>query len=60
MFLTGSLRSDRLHPAGELTMRDLLQILPMRDLVMVVEATGQQLYKSLDNAVSRYPALDGR
>ncbi|XP_063043095.1 5'-nucleotidase-like [Engraulis encrasicolus] len=57
---SGTLRSDRLHPAGDLTMRDLLQILPMRDLVLVVEATGQQLYHSLENSVSRYPELDGR
>ncbi|XP_041926794.1 5'-nucleotidase-like isoform X2 [Alosa sapidissima] len=36
------------------------EILPMKDLVLVVEATGQQLYECLENAVSRYPALDGR
>ena len=41
-------------------MRDLLQILPINDLVLVVEATGQQLYEGLENGVRNYPELDGR
>ncbi|XP_036382207.1 snake venom 5'-nucleotidase-like [Megalops cyprinoides] len=57
---SGTLRSDRIHPAGLLTMHDLLQILPMQDPVLVVEATGQQLYEGLENGVRNYPALDGR
>ncbi|XP_034152385.1 trifunctional nucleotide phosphoesterase protein YfkN-like [Esox lucius] len=57
---SGTLRSDRLHPAGPLTMHDLLQILPIRDPVLVVEATGQQILEGLENGVSNYPALDGR
>ncbi|KAL0979082.1 hypothetical protein UPYG_G00180280 [Umbra pygmaea] len=57
---SGTLRSDRLHMAGPLTMRDLLQILPMRDPVLVVEVTGQKLLEGLDNGVSYYPALNGR
>ncbi|XP_062310718.1 trifunctional nucleotide phosphoesterase protein YfkN-like isoform X1 [Osmerus eperlanus] len=57
---SGTLRSDRIHPTGPLTMRDLLQILPIKDLVLVVEATGQQLYEGLENGVRNYPELDGR
>uniref|UniRef100_A0A667X1U6 Ecto-5'-nucleotidase n=1 Tax=Myripristis murdjan TaxID=586833 RepID=A0A667X1U6_9TELE len=57
---SGTLRSDRIHPAGPLTMHDLMQILPIMDLVLVVEATGQQLYEGLENSVKNYPALDGR
>ncbi|KAJ7993618.1 hypothetical protein DPEC_G00256500 [Dallia pectoralis] len=57
---SGTLRSDRVHPVGPLTMHDLLQILPMRDHVLVVEATGQLLLDGLENGVSSYPALDGR
>lgn len=41
-------------------MHDLLQILPLKDPVLVVEATGQQLYEGLENGVSIYPDLDGR
>ncbi|XP_035235995.1 5'-nucleotidase-like isoform X1 [Anguilla anguilla] len=57
---SGTLRSDTVHPAGPLTMHDLLQILPMQDPVLVVEASGRQLYEGLENAVRNYPALDGR
>ncbi|KAJ8380796.1 hypothetical protein SKAU_G00015740 [Synaphobranchus kaupii] len=57
---SGTLRSDTIHPAGLLTMHDLLQILPMQDPVLVVEVTGQHLYEGLENAVRNYPALDGR
>ncbi|XP_078141304.1 mannosylglucosyl-3-phosphoglycerate phosphatase-like [Centroberyx gerrardi] len=57
---SGTLRSDRIHPAGPLTMHDLMQILPMKDLVLVAEATGQQLYEGLENSVKNHPALDGR
>ncbi|CAB1320119.1 unnamed protein product [Coregonus sp. 'balchen'] len=36
------------------------EILPINDPVLVVEATGQQLYEGLENGVRNYPALDGR
>ena len=54
------MRSDTVHQAGALTMHDLLQILPMQDPVLVLEATGQQLYEALENSVRNYPTLDGR
>eukprot|EP00063_Salmo_salar_P051791 XP_014026626.1 PREDICTED: trifunctional nucleotide phosphoesterase protein YfkN-like isoform X3 [Salmo salar] len=57
---SGTLRFDLLHPVGPLTMHDLLQILHINDLVLVVEATGQQLFEGLENGVRNYPALDGR
>ncbi|XP_051525905.1 trifunctional nucleotide phosphoesterase protein YfkN-like [Myxocyprinus asiaticus] len=57
---SGTLRSDRIHPAGPFTMHDLLQILPIKDPVLVVEATGQQLYDGLENGVWNYPTFDGR
>ncbi|KAM6964867.1 5'-nucleotidase [Aplochiton taeniatus] len=57
---SGTLRSDRIHSAGPLNMHDLMQILPIKDPVLVGEATGQQLYEALENGVRNYPALDGR
>nr|XP_015221588.1 PREDICTED: trifunctional nucleotide phosphoesterase protein YfkN-like isoform X2 [Lepisosteus oculatus] len=57
---SGTLRSDRIHPAGPFTMHDLMQILPITDPVLVVEATGQQLLEALENGVRNYPELDGR
>lgn len=37
---SGTLRSDRIHPAGKFTMRDLTNILPMLDSLCVLEVTG--------------------
>ncbi|XP_038621776.1 mannosylglucosyl-3-phosphoglycerate phosphatase-like isoform X1 [Tachyglossus aculeatus] len=56
----GTLRSDRIHPAGDFTMHDLLAILPIVDPVLVVRATGAQLLDALENGVYKYPDLDGR
>ncbi|KAJ6669886.1 hypothetical protein lerEdw1_000435 [Lerista edwardsae] len=57
---SGTLRSNRIHPAGEFTMHDLLTILPILDALLVVKVTGKQLLEALENGVYRYPALDGR
>uniref|UniRef100_A0A4W5Q026 Ecto-5'-nucleotidase n=1 Tax=Hucho hucho TaxID=62062 RepID=A0A4W5Q026_9TELE len=48
---SSTLRSDLLHPVGPLTMHDLLQILHINDPVLVVDATGQQLFEGLENGV---------
>ncbi len=37
---SGTLRSDRIHPAGPFTLRDLNQILPMLDPLIVLEISG--------------------
>lgn len=37
---SGTLRSDRIHPAGPFTLRDLNDILPMLDPLVVLEVTG--------------------
>ncbi|XP_061464580.1 trifunctional nucleotide phosphoesterase protein YfkN-like [Rhineura floridana] len=57
---SGTLRSNRIHPAGDFTMHDLLNILPFMDALLVVRVTGKQLLEALENGVYRYPALDGR
>ncbi|XP_012639516.1 snake venom 5'-nucleotidase-like [Microcebus murinus] len=57
---SGTLRSDRIHPAGNFTLHDLLAILPIVDPVLVVRITGAQLLEALENGVYKYPALDGR
>ena len=38
-----SVLTDRIHPAGELTYRDLVSVLPMLDETVVIEVTGVQL-----------------
>ena len=37
---SGTFRSDRIHPKGEFTIRDLLTILPMVDSLVMIKVTG--------------------
>lgn len=57
---SGTFRSDQLHAPGPFRMRDLVNIIPMRDPLVVLEITGGQLHAALENAVSAYPRLEGR
>uniref|UniRef100_A0A6A7G6W3 Mannosylglucosyl-3-phosphoglycerate phosphatase-like isoform X2 n=2 Tax=Hirondellea gigas TaxID=1518452 RepID=A0A6A7G6W3_9CRUS len=57
---SGTLRSDRIHPAGDFVMRDLMTILPMLDSLCVLEVTGAILLQILENGVCQYPKLEGR
>ncbi|XP_078531267.1 mannosylglucosyl-3-phosphoglycerate phosphatase-like isoform X1 [Lissotriton helveticus] len=57
---SGTLRSDRVHPAGNFTLHDLMSILPLVDPVLVVKIRGDVLLKALENGVCQFPALDGR
>ena len=41
MVNSGTLRSDRVHPAGDFTMRDLVTIAPFMDGLCLIEVTGQ-------------------
>eukprot|EP00922_Rhytidocystis_sp_ex-Travisia-forbesii_P042846 GHVS01064060.1.p1 GENE.GHVS01064060.1~~GHVS01064060.1.p1 ORF type:complete len:647 (-),score=87.60 GHVS01064060.1:1782-3722(-) len=57
---SGTIRADCLFPPGLLRMRDLSAMLPMLDPLVVVELTGSQLLRVLENGVSMYPRLEGR
>ncbi|CAH1640819.1 unnamed protein product [Spodoptera littoralis] len=57
---SGTFRSDQVHAAGDFTLRDLSTIIPMRDPLVVVEATGEVILQVLENSVSKYPSLEGR
>ncbi|XP_055839980.1 snake venom 5'-nucleotidase isoform X1 [Episyrphus balteatus] len=57
---SGTFRSDQIHPPGPFTMKDLVNIVPMRDPLIVVEITGKCLLEALENAVYMYPKLEGR
>ncbi|XP_065064336.1 trifunctional nucleotide phosphoesterase protein YfkN-like [Rhopilema esculentum] len=56
----GSLRSDRIHQAGCFTLKDLVSILPMMDILVVIAVTGENLIEALENGVSQYPRHEGR
>ncbi|XP_037941290.1 snake venom 5'-nucleotidase-like [Teleopsis dalmanni] len=57
---SGTFRSDQVHPPGPFTMRDLVNIIPMRDPLILLEITGKCLWSALENSVSAYPKLEGR
>ncbi|KAA3675096.1 5'-nucleotidase [Paragonimus westermani] len=57
---SGTLRADRLIPAGDFCLRDLTNLLPMLDSMVLLQATGEQILKALENGVSQYPKLEGR
>lgn len=37
---SGTFRSDQVHPAGDFTMRDLVNVIPMRDPIVVLKVNG--------------------
>lgn len=41
-------------------MRDLVNIVPMHDPLVVLEVSGEAIINALENAVSAYPKLEGR
>lgn len=57
---SGTFRSDQVHAAGPFTMRDLVNVVPMHDPLVVLEVTGRTILDALENAVSAYPKLEGR
>lgn len=57
---SGTFRSDQVHPPGPFTMRDLVNVVPMHDPLVVIEVTGRVIVEALENAVSAYPKLEGR
>ncbi|KMY92833.1 uncharacterized protein Dsimw501_GD10747, isoform A [Drosophila simulans] len=56
----GTFRSDRVHPVGAFTMGDLVNVIPMRDPLILLEVKGKILWQALENGVSAYPKLEGR
>ncbi|XP_054710745.1 trifunctional nucleotide phosphoesterase protein YfkN-like [Uloborus diversus] len=57
---SGTLRADRILPKGDFTLRDLVNLLPMMDPMIVLNAPGENIYLALENSVSQYPKLEGR
>ncbi|XP_042896714.1 5'-nucleotidase isoform X1 [Parasteatoda tepidariorum] len=57
---SGTLRADRIIPRGNFKLRDLVNLLPMMDPLIVLNAPGENIYLALENGVSQYPKLEGR
>jgi 5'-nucleotidase len=56
----GTIRSDRVHAPGRLSMGDLVAMLPFLDELVVLELTGADLLAALEVGVSAWPAREGR
>jgi 5'-nucleotidase len=57
---SGSIRGDRVFPAGPLTRRTLVEIHPFAHVICVVALPGRVLLQALNHGVSSLPAGDGR
>ena len=56
----GTFRGDQVYPPGVLRLRDLMDCFPFEDPTVVVRASGKRVKDALENAVSLWPALEGR
>ena len=57
----GGIRGDKVYPAGtRLARRDILTELPFGNRTVVVELTGAQVRKALENGVSEFENASGR
>lgn len=57
---SGTLRADRIIPPGEFRLRELTNLLPLLDPLVVIQANGAQILAALENGVSQYPRLEGQ
>jgi 5'-nucleotidase len=45
---------------GRITLGILLELFPFEDIMVVIEATGEQIWEALENGVSQFPKQEGR
>jgi 5'-nucleotidase len=57
---SGTLRADSILSEGELSFGMLNRLLPGDHTLVRLKIKGNQLWKTLENGVSKYPALEGR
>lgn len=57
---SGTIRGDQIYPPGVLKLKDVMDCFPFEDPCVVIKVKGKAIVASLENAVSKYPALEGR
>jgi len=60
MVNSGSIRGNRIFPAGPLTRRTLVEIHPFDNVICTLALPGRVVLDALNHGVSRLPAADGR
>lgn len=56
----GTIRSDTTYGPGIITKRDLLDIFPFEDPVVVIKIKGKHLWEAFESALSMVPKQEGR
>lgn len=55
----GGFRSDSVIPPGDITLQDILSAFPEEEKICLMKLKVPVLHKALENAVSKYPSLEG-
>ncbi|WWC91447.1 uncharacterized protein L201_006393 [Kwoniella dendrophila CBS 6074] len=56
----GTLRGDSQYGPGKITLGDILEILPFEDPVVCIEVDGKGIWDTMESALSKWPAQEGR
>ncbi|KAL7421435.1 hypothetical protein Q5752_004321 [Cryptotrichosporon argae] len=56
----GTLRGDSQYGPGKITLGDILEIMPFEDPVVCLELDGKGIWDTLESALSKWPAQEGR
>jgi 5'-nucleotidase len=56
---SGSIRGDRVYPAGPITRRTILSLHPLGNVICTVRVPGSVIVAALRNGVARFPATAG-
>src|SRR4029079_18783224 len=56
---SGSIRGDRIYPAGPITRRTILSLHPLGNVICTVRVPGSVVLAALRNGVARFPAAAG-
>ncbi|KDN48501.1 Metallo-dependent phosphatase [Tilletiaria anomala UBC 951] len=56
----GAIRGDSIYGPGPISLRDILEILPFDDPIIVKELSGADVLGALENALGAYPKQEGR
>ena len=57
---SGTLRLDQVIPPGDIKLRHINDLLPIKDAIVVLRMKGKDVIEALENGVSAYPKLEGR
>ena len=57
---SGNIRADKVYDAGFMTIGDWNDLIPFEVPVLKIQCTGLMLKNACENAVSKWPALEGR